>query len=50
MSALLQMKDSLTPLFFSFLFLIPTQTAHLGFYGMECSANGVFMQVMAANE
>lgn len=33
--------------FFPFFFLIPTQTARLCFYSMECSANGVFMQVMA---
>lgn len=47
--ALLQRKDKIAPLYISFLsffFILLTQVAHLYFYSPECSANGVFMQVM----
>lgn len=50
--ALLQLKDKIAPLYISliFFFFFLTQAAHLSFYSLECFANGVFMQVMAADD
>lgn len=42
-------QNSSIVLFLKFFFFL-TQAAHLSFHSLKCSANGVFMQVMAADD